>query len=163
MSCLTALFCILTILYNFASAPPFGGAQVAVLAAASSDAGASAGAGASAEPSSLSAGSSASGGAGDDADDEGTAAVSGASSAASPRASSSGAAKSGSSSVSFPVNVNTAGREELTALPGIGETIADRIVAYRQANGAFRSLEDLDNVKGIGSTTLEKLKGKVSF
>ena len=157
MSCLTALFCILTILYNFASAPPFGGAQVAVLAAASSDAGASA------ESSSLSGSSSASVVAGDDADDEGTAAVSGASSAASPRASSSGTAKSGSSSVNFPVNVNTAGREELTALPGIGETIADRIVAYRQANGAFRSLEDLDNVKGIGNATLEKLKGKVSF
>lgn len=69
--------------------------------------------------------------------------------------------KSSSSSekkVTFPVNINTASKKELDALPGIGETLAQRIIEYRSANGPFSSVDELTKVKGIGAKTLEKLK-----
>ena len=60
--------------------------------------------------------------------------------------------------VSFPVNINTASKKELDALPGIGETLAQRIIDYRSANGPFSTVDELTKVKGIGEKTLEKLK-----
>ena len=57
----------------------------------------------------------------------------------------------------FPININTAGRDELMLLPGIGETFADRIVQYRERNGSFRRAEDLMNIDGIGPKTLESI------
>ena len=56
------------------------------------------------------------------------------------------------------ININTATAKELEKLPGIGKTIAERIVEYRQANGAFKSIEDLSKVKGIGKATPDKLR-----
>lgn len=56
------------------------------------------------------------------------------------------------------VNVNTASVEQLAALPGIGETLAARIVEQRQKQGAFRSTEELVNVKGIGEKSFAKLQ-----
>ena len=59
--------------------------------------------------------------------------------------------------VTFPVNINTASKKELDALPGIGEVLAQRIIDYRQAHGKFQHLEELTNVSGIGQKRLEAL------
>ena len=56
------------------------------------------------------------------------------------------------------VNINTADKELLTQIPGIGPVTADAILAYRNDNGQFKSIDDLTKVKGIGNKTLEKLK-----
>lgn len=61
------------------------------------------------------------------------------------------------------VNVNTASEAQLEQLPGIGPGRAQAIVADRQANGPFRSMEDLGRVKGIGAKTLAGLQGDISF
>ena len=55
------------------------------------------------------------------------------------------------------VNINTATVEQLVEVKGIGEVLAQKIVEYRQAHGGFKSLDELDNVKGVGGKTLEKL------
>ena len=52
------------------------------------------------------------------------------------------------------INVNTATVEELTDLQKVGVKTAERIVAYRQANGPFETVADLKNVKGIGARIL---------
>ncbi|MBD3296131.1 MAG: hypothetical protein GF392_02035 [Candidatus Omnitrophica bacterium] len=56
------------------------------------------------------------------------------------------------------VNVNTATMKELTAVPGIGERTYARISEYRAQHGDFETLEDLVNIKGIGSKKLEKMR-----
>ena len=61
-----------------------------------------------------------------------------------------------------PLDLNTATAEELASLPGIGETLAERIVAYREANGDFAGVEELLEVSGIGEKKLAALEGCVS-
>jgi len=56
---------------------------------------------------------------------------------------------------SFLVNINSASAEELALLPGIGETFAQNIVSYREANGNFLTPQELLNVEGIGPGRLE--------
>jgi competence protein ComEA len=56
------------------------------------------------------------------------------------------------------VNINTATANELASIPGISQTLAERIVAYREANGEFKVLEEIQNVLGIGSKTFEKIR-----
>jgi len=58
----------------------------------------------------------------------------------------------------FTIDINTAGADELTELPGIGESIAERILEYREANKRFASVKDLMKVKGIGRKKFEKIK-----
>jgi comEA protein len=58
---------------------------------------------------------------------------------------------------SAPVNINTATAEQLQTLPGIGEALAGRIVAYREANGLFTDVAQLINVDGIGTKKLENI------
>lgn len=60
------------------------------------------------------------------------------------------------------VNVNTASAEELTALDGIGEVLAGRIIAYRTAHGPFRSVEELTEVEGIGESKLDAIRGEIT-
>lgn len=55
------------------------------------------------------------------------------------------------------VNINTASKEELLKLPGIGEVTAEKIINYRDNNN-FTKIEDLKNVNGIGMATYNKLK-----
>lgn len=60
------------------------------------------------------------------------------------------------------LNLNTASQTELTRLPGIGETKAAAIVAWRQEHGSFQTVEDLMAVDGIGEKTLENLRPYVT-
>lgn len=71
-----------------------------------------------------------------------------------PQASSTASGGSGAG----PINVNTATASELEALPGIGPALAERIVSHREANGPFKSLDDLTDVPGIGKAKLEALR-----
>jgi comEA protein len=57
-----------------------------------------------------------------------------------------------------PINLNAASVAQLQTLPGIGASAAQRIVEYRQKNGAFKKIEELMNVKGIGEKSFLKLK-----
>ena len=60
------------------------------------------------------------------------------------------------------VNVNTASKAELEALPGIGPVKAQAIVDYRKAHGPFKSVDDINKVKGVGDATFDKIKGDLS-
>lgn len=60
------------------------------------------------------------------------------------------------------ININTASALELEALPGIGPALASRIVDYRQQNGPFQTVAEIQNVSGIGPETYEKLKGQIT-
>ena len=55
------------------------------------------------------------------------------------------------------LNINSASKEDFALLPGIGEALAERIVAYRQQNGLFSSIIDITHVKGIGADTFSKI------
>lgn len=59
--------------------------------------------------------------------------------------------------VTFPIDINRADAEQLTTLPGIGEVLAGRIVAYREENGSFLSTQELQNVEGIGEKRLDAI------
>ncbi|WP_246940538.1 helix-hairpin-helix domain-containing protein [Bacillus pinisoli] len=56
------------------------------------------------------------------------------------------------------ININEADQSELETLPGIGPSKAAAIIAYREENGPFQSIDDLGNVSGIGEKSLEKLR-----
>ena len=60
-----------------------------------------------------------------------------------------------------PLNLNTATPEQLDQLDGVGPATAQKIVAYRQAHGGFRSVSELDQVPGIGEKKLAALKDRV--
>lgn len=59
------------------------------------------------------------------------------------------------------ININTANEEQLEQLPGIGTSIATRIVNYRKENGKFNSIEDIKNVSGIGDAKFNKIKDNI--
>jgi len=59
------------------------------------------------------------------------------------------------------ININTADAKALDTLPGIGPAMAQRIIDYRESEGAFQSIEDLKKIKGIGDAKFSKLKDKI--
>lgn len=60
------------------------------------------------------------------------------------------------------ININTATLDELDALPGIGPSIAQRIIDYRTQNGNFKKIEDLKDVRGIGDALFDQIKESVT-
>lgn len=60
------------------------------------------------------------------------------------------------------VNINTASQAELEGVRGLGPSKAKAIISYREKNGAFKSLDDLDNVKGFGKASIEKLRPELT-
>jgi competence protein ComEA len=60
------------------------------------------------------------------------------------------------------VDINTASQDELEELPGIGPSLAGRIIDYREENGPFARIEDIVNVSGIGSATYEDIKDLIT-
>ena len=67
----------------------------------------------------------------------------------------------GSAGASGLVNINTASEADLKSLPGICDSTAAKIVADRQANGAFKTIDDLKRVSGIGDKKLESISGLI--
>ena len=61
-----------------------------------------------------------------------------------------------------PLNLNAATEAQLEGLPGVGPSMATRIVEYRKKNGPFKKAEDLMNVKGIGEKSFLKLKALIT-
>ena len=60
------------------------------------------------------------------------------------------------------VNLNTATEADLQTISGIGAKRAADIIAYREANGGFKSVDDLNNVSGIGDKTMESIRPYVT-
>jgi competence protein ComEA len=60
------------------------------------------------------------------------------------------------------VNLNTASLAELQTLPGIGAKTAERILQYRDMNGAFKKIEELMNIQGIGEKIFLKLRPQIT-
>lgn len=67
-----------------------------------------------------------------------------------------------SSSDDDKVNINTASKEELKTLSGIGDGLAEAIISYREENNGFNEIEDIKNVSRIGDKTFEKFKDKIT-
>lgn len=65
--------------------------------------------------------------------------------------------------VAATVNINAAGAAELQALKGVGEKKARAIVAFRKAHGPFASLEDFEEVPGIGPAMIEANRDRIRF
>ena len=61
-----------------------------------------------------------------------------------------------------PINLNAASAADLQRLPGIGAKTADRIIEYRQKNGAFKKIEELMNVRGVGEKAFLKLRAQIT-
>lgn len=60
------------------------------------------------------------------------------------------------------ININTALKEELKTLNGIGDGLAEAIISYREENGGFKTIDDIKNVSRIGDKTFEKFKDKIT-
>lgn len=59
------------------------------------------------------------------------------------------------------ININTADENQLQTLTGIGPAKAQKIIEYREANGGFKSIEEIMNVSGIGEKTFENIKENI--
>ena len=59
------------------------------------------------------------------------------------------------------ISINEASKEQLMSLTGVGKTLADRIIAYKEEDGGFEYLEELMNVDGIGKSIFNKIKDQI--
>ena len=66
-----------------------------------------------------------------------------------------------SSSNADVININTANKEQLMKISGVGKTKAEAIISYRDKNGDFKKKEDITKVRGIGKSTFDKIKDKI--
>jgi competence protein ComEA len=66
-----------------------------------------------------------------------------------------------SASVGAKVNINTASVKDLMTLTGVGKKVAEKIVEYRGAHGAFKKAEDVRKVEGLGDTLWERNKERI--
>ncbi|HJF22690.1 helix-hairpin-helix domain-containing protein [Staphylococcus lentus] len=66
--------------------------------------------------------------------------------------------KQSSQNENVEVNINTATKEQIQKIPGIGPSKADAIIKYREAKGDFKSIDDMKKIKGFGDKTVESLK-----
>lgn len=70
-------------------------------------------------------------------------------------------AKQAKETTNTKININTANKEKLETLPGIGESTAQKIIEYREKNGKFKTIEDIKKVSGIGDSKYNTLKEKI--
>ncbi len=70
---------------------------------------------------------------------------------------------SGAAAPDAAININTASKEELMRLPGVGETKAQSVISYREKHGAFQNKEEIMQVDGIAEGTFEKMKDRISI
>ena len=61
------------------------------------------------------------------------------------------------------ININTASKEQLILLPGVGDSTSDKIITYRKEYGGFKKIEDIMKIKGIGTKKFEKLKPYITI
>ena len=71
--------------------------------------------------------------------------------------------KSPENTISDKININTAGIDELIELPGIGDALAQRIVAYRKEHGRFDNIGDIMDVKGIGEAKFNAIRDLITI
>ncbi|MCX7845154.1 MAG: helix-hairpin-helix domain-containing protein [Dictyoglomaceae bacterium] len=69
----------------------------------------------------------------------------------------------GNNSSNNKININFATEKELESLPGIGPSLAKRIIEYREQKGPFKDLKDLEKVKGIGEKKIEQIKDLIEW
>lgn len=67
------------------------------------------------------------------------------------------------SQVTEVININKASAEELQKVRGIGPSLAERIISYREANDGFKSTDELKQVRGIGDLKFEKIKNQITM
>ena len=78
--------------------------------------------------------------------------------AAQPALAAPAAAPKSSVSEAHPVDINTADASALESVPGIGKSLSQRILAFREKNGPFQSVDDLLKVQGVGEKSIQKLR-----
>ena len=158
ISCITAIFTAIMVVYNFSVQPPFGSA-VAAAANGSSRA----------DFDSLFASDSArvpAASSGRLSESVSGSAPAGRETEPAGESSSTGSGKTSYSQKDLPdspVDINTATLEQLETLPGIGESRAKSILDYRNRHGGFKSINELDNVEGIGSGIIRKITPYVTL
>ncbi len=77
---------------------------------------------------------------------------------AAPVAAASSAAPKATASEARPVDLNTADSAALESVPGIGKSLSQRFVSFREKNGPFQSVDDLLKIQGVGEKSIQKLR-----